>query len=1053
MFILHSSNKTENLAAHLIQVLRSSPLTSPFSKETFLIQSQGMERWLSQRLAGHFKVWGNYDFLFPNKFFSHVAQQIDSGLNDQEFIRESLLWRFEALLRDVQEPCCAPLRGYLAGGNTALKRYQLAQQLAAVFDQYQIMRTDMLDQWTRGQPRYKTATEAWQMALWRRLTAQIGSRHRGALWLDAITRLNAAPANSLADCLPERLSVFGLNSMPPLLLGFLQGLSRHCQVHLYLLNPALSYWADLPSRRRQILHGGTAQADVLPAGHPLLATLGQQGREFQELLLDQVVFELDLDSFEESESAQSLSNLQRLQNDILHNRVVAQGLADDGSISIHACHSRRREVEVLKDQLLQVLEDNPDLQLRDMLVMAPDIERYTAYIDAVFDDIQHAVADRSLRLSNPVLDAFIGFLRLSQGRFGWQEVLDLLAQPAVHGSFGMSETDLELVRHWVEEMHVRWGRSARHKARLGLPENGENTWQAGLERLLMGYAVADDNDFIDGVLPYIHIEGACSEVLGGLYDFLQLLFRASSELAQEKPLQDWGAQLCQYADRLFAATSVGTVERQQLHELLAELRDQFAGLHHDDVELQVIIDWLDGQVAERKSAHGFLRGQLTFCSMLPMRSIPFQVIALLGMNEGDFPKLDRHPGFDLLEQHFQKGDRSRRADDRYQFLEILLAARRQLLITYVGQSLQHNQPLPPSVVVSELLEVLRDTYQLTGLVTAHPMQPFSPRYFQDQDQHRLPAYCASDYQTASALLQPPAPPSIWWREEIAAPDTEVIELQDLFAFFRHPQRYFLRQRLALQLCGREAQAEQSEPFSVEGLDAYLIDQQWLEDELQGIPVSLEKLQAQGHWLSGACGSIHYARQKRLIGAFAQRIQAKEMGDRRADPAIDLQVGQFRLLGNLHNVYRHGSLFYRYANLKGQDFLQAWLQHLIINRIEPQVTALICKDADLRFAPECCRPETLAGLLELYRQGQKRPSPLILEPAMAYCRHAGAAGKNKKSPLEVARESLRKIFTDGYDAEMNLLYRGMQDPGELLDAAFEKQCRTLLLPAWEAAHGD
>lgn len=1055
MFILHSSNKTENLLAHLLQVQRSSPLSSPFSRETFLIQSQGMERWLSQRLASHFKVWANYDFFFPNKFFSHVARQIDSDLNDQAFARESLLWRFEALLRDLQEPCFLPLRGYLVGENSALKRYQLAQQLAAVFDQYQIMRPDMLEAWTSGQPRYRNATEAWQMVLWRRLTEQAGSRHRGTLWLDAIARLMEAPESSLAGCLPERISVFGLNAMPPLLLGFLQALARHCQVHLYLLNPAQSYWADLYSRGRQVLHSNDIPADAQSMGHSLLATLGQQGREFQELLLEQAQFELEAESFEESEAQLPLSNLQQLQKDILNNRPVVQRLTRDGSIAIHACHSRRREVQVLKDLLLQTLQDNPQLQLRDIVVMAPDIECYSAYIDAVFDDIQHAVADRSLRLSNPVLDAFIGFLRLTQGRFGWQEVLDLLAQPAVHGSFGLSETDLELVRHWVEEIQVRWGRSAQHKARLGLPETRENTWQAGLERLLMGYAVAEDHDFVDGVLPYIHIEGASSEVLGGLYDFLQLLFQASSELAQEKTLQAWGEQLYRYADRLFMAASVESAERRQLHELLSELGDNLAVLHHEEVQLQVIISWLEGQVAERKSVHGFLRGQLTFCSMLPMRSIPFQVIALLGMNEGDFPKPDRHPSFDLLQQHFQKGDRSRRADDRYQFLEILLSARRQLLITYVGQSLQqHNQPLPPSVVVSELLEVLQDRYRLTDLVTLHPMQPFSPRYFQGHE--RLPGHSQSDFQTAMALLQPPAPPTAWWQDEIAVPDAEVVELQDLFAFYRHPQRYFLRRQLALQLGGREVQAEESEPFSVAGLDAYQIDQQWLEDELRGMPVSLEKLQAQGRWLSGACGSILYQRHKRLIGDFALRVLAREMGDRRPDLSVDLQVGPFRLVGNLANIHRQGSLFYRYADLKGRDFLQAWLQHLIVNRVRSQPTCLICKDADFRFEPEYCQPETLLDLLELYDQGQKRPSPLIIEPALAYCRQAvklGSGSRSGKTALDMAQQKLLEIIQYDYDKELKLLCRDMQDPAELLDAAFEAQCRALLLPAWEAVHGN
>jgi len=221
----------------------------------------------------------------------------------------------------------------------------------------------------------------------------------------------------------------------------------------------------------------------------------------------------------------------------------------------------------------------------------------------VFDDIQHAIADRSLRLSNNALDAFIRFLDLSQSRFGWQTVLDLLEQPVVYPGFGLSEVDLELIKHWVQDTHVRWGKSARHKQELGLPELSENTWQATLDRLLMGYAVGSDQDFVADVLPYRDIEGSSALALGGLCDFMQLLFKASKELKQAKPLKNWSTQLYYYADQLLAAAE--PVERQQLNELLAELSAELAAVHNDDVELQVIISWLEGMVAERKSSNGF----------------------------------------------------------------------------------------------------------------------------------------------------------------------------------------------------------------------------------------------------------------------------------------------------------------------------------------------------------------------------------------------------------------------------------------------------------------
>ncbi|GAB4258056.1 MAG: exodeoxyribonuclease V subunit gamma [Methylomicrobium sp.] len=1041
MFILHSSNKTENLLEHLTAVITNQPLSSPFAKEVFLIQSQGMERWLSQQLAGKLGVWGHFEFLFPSRFFSTIAQRIDSRLNDEAFDRNKLLWRLEALLRRLDSNVFKPLEHYLNGEDTALKRFQLATQLASIFDQYQIMRPELLVAWQRNESVYDTDTEHWQRALWQRLTEAIGTKHRGGLWLDVIAKLNDAPEYSFADALPERISVFGVNTMPPLFLAFLQGLARHVPLHLYLLNPAQTFWADLATKRQRI-----DQEDS--TGHPLLSALGQQGREFQEMLLEQVSFELELDSFEPGEAE---SNLSRLQNDILNNETPTTELIADGSITVHACHSRMREVEVLKDQLLQALENDPSLELRDIVVMAPDIEIYEPFISAVFDDIQHAVADRSLRLSNHALDALIGFLKLGQSRFGWQTVLDLLERPAVYPGFGLSETDLELIKHWIRDTEVRWGRSAEHRSELGLPAFDENSWRAALDRLLMGYAVGQDQVFIDGILPYIDVEGSMAGALGGFDDFLQLLFKAGNDLKTAKPLKIWGERLYHYADQLLAAADSN--EREQINELLTELGELLPAIHDDPVDWQVICAWLEGRIEEHKSSTGFLRGQLTFCSMLPMRSIPFQVIALLGLNDSEFPKIDRRPTFDLLAADFRKGDRSRRADDRYQFLEILLSARRQLLITYIGQSLDDNASIPPSVVVSELLEVLQSHYRLTDIVVKHPLQAFSPRYFEASED--LFSFSQTDCQTACALSKPKSDRSLWWSGELAIeqPETDetVIDLDELLAFYRHPQRYFLNRCLGLRFDAIAADAEEREPFALDQLNAYTIYHEWLDTTLHDRPLSVQKLKAQGRWLSGVAGDIEFTRQQRPIDAFADSIRSKHPGEALEELSVDLRIGRFRLVGKLGCRYRNGSLFYRYAALKGKDFIAAWLHHLLINRIESQKTWLLALDADLLFEADDCALGDLDGMLALYSQGLRRPDAFFVEPAFAYIKQAVKLAQSRrasKPALAVAIEQLDRAMEQPYEAELQKLFGAAYNAQALLDETFEERCRELLLPAWE-----
>jgi len=1046
MLILHSSNKTENLLEHLAVILNTAPLSSPFAKEVFLIQSQGMERWLSQQLASHFQVFANFDFLFPGKFFSQMARRIQQKLSTDVFVRELMVWRFELLLRDIEEPIFAPLQHYLSGENTELKRFQLATHLAQVFDQYQMMRPQLLNDWQRGKLNYNSNTEKWQQALWLKITEQTQEQHRGALWLQAIDKFNRLEEGALSAQLPERISVFGLNTMPPLFMEFLQGLSRHTDVHFYLLNPAQAFWADIVNKKQAELEG-------FENGHPLLASLGQQGREFQQMLLDRA-FTLELDSFEENTG--NLSLLEHLQNDLLNNDSLGRELDKDDSISIHSCHSRLREVEVLKTQLLHALETDADLELREIVVMAPNIEQYAPFISAVFADIQHGIADKSLRSSNATLDAYLKFLRLTQGRFGWQSVIDLLEQKEVYSCFGLNETDVILIRHWVAETRIRWGKSAQYKKQLQLPESVENTWQAGLDRLLMGYAVSSDDAFFADVLPYSEIEGNSADALGGLYDFIRLLFKASKVLAKSYSTKQWAETLLEYAELLFPAEAMSSeqqAEKLQMNEILLELSSEINEVHDQPVSLSVIMAWLDGRVTETKSANGFLRGQLTFCSMLPMRSIPFKVIALLGMNEGEFPHTDHHLTFDLLAKDFQAGDRSRRADDRYQFLEILLSTRKQLIMTYIGQSMSENEAIPASVIIQELLDVMHSHYQIDQFVIQHPLQSFSAAYFSGQPD--LMSYNPNDLATANALRKPVTENSVWWQGQLNTELEKQLEVHELFAFYRHPQRYFLQTQLQLHLQKIEAEEPERELFSLLGMDNYAIDHEWIEAGLQDESLSLAKLKAQGRWISGELGEVLFEEKQQEIARFVEKIQAKQAGDLIEPVAIDMQVADVRLQGVLAQQYSQDCLFYRHTAMKGKDFMQAWIQHLIMNRMAKKTTHLISKDAFISFQPEHIQMDDLERVLQFFQQGQSQPNAFFTEAAFSYIKQQAAlktSARTTKPAIEAAKESLHKSIEQIFEPELKLLYENVEIDS-LLNAEFEAICNELLLPAWEAAQAE
>ncbi|MBN4068728.1 exodeoxyribonuclease V subunit gamma, partial [Desulfotalea psychrophila] len=233
MFYLHLSNKSENLIRHLVEVLHLDDKRDPFVPEYFLIQSQGMERMLSQRLAERFVSWCNYEYMLPTRFFALMADRLGVETGAEEYARDQLCWRIEQILRGVSGDTFRLLIRYMAHDASGMKRYQLAQQLAYVFDQYQIMRLAMMDGWEQGKRFTENPAEIYQMELWKLLGEEIGHvRHRGVFLRDLIHHLNEK--SDLSSVLPKRLSVFGVHSLPPILLSCLQALSNHCDIHFYL---------------------------------------------------------------------------------------------------------------------------------------------------------------------------------------------------------------------------------------------------------------------------------------------------------------------------------------------------------------------------------------------------------------------------------------------------------------------------------------------------------------------------------------------------------------------------------------------------------------------------------------------------------------------------------------------------------------------------------------------------------------------------------------------------------------------------------------------------
>ncbi|HIP53781.1 MAG TPA: exodeoxyribonuclease V subunit gamma, partial [Chromatiales bacterium] len=741
MFRLYQSNRLEHLAERLAEVT-SDGNRSPFAVEEVVVPHPGMGRWLALRLAERQGICANMRFPLPGAFIWDLFRRLLPGEIPARsgFESDVLAWRIAAILEALPEDAVfEPLQAYLMHADERM-RHELAQRIAEVFDQYLVYRPDWILEWEKG--RAATEEDAWQAALWQRLAGEGGARH----WVYWQQRFYHALDAGDLEQLPRRLSLFAIQTLSPGYLHVLQRLAERVDIHLFLLNPSEGYWTEIVSestKARRESAGGDGGL-YLDVGNPLLSSLGGQGRDFFATIL-----ELDPGSEESFEAPEETTLLARLQSDILRlaspeegERVSADTICADPSLQIHACHSPMREVEVLQDRLLDLFERQPGLTPDQVLVMTPDIATYTPYIEAVFGEpgdrpaIPFQLADRPGLDAAPLVRAFLELLRMPLGRFEADRPLAVLEVAAVQRRFGIVEGDMPCILRWVRENAIRWGQDADHRNRFRRGDGGANSWRTGLDRLLLGYALGDGaGRLFGGLAPYAGAEGDV-DVMGALQEFMARLFRLARRLRRSRPLAEWGTLLLETLDGFFQPAGEEEAQLQLLRDLLAEMLEEARlAAYQSAVSLERLLWLLEQRIGRTRGLGGFLRGGVTFSALTPQRSLPFEVICLVGMNDGSFPRDRRPPDFDLMQQLHRPGDRSRRADDRYLFLETLLSARQSLIISYVGQDIGDNSPRPPSVVVSELIDYLarltpdaeaRARVRISKVVR-HPLQPFNRR--------------------------------------------------------------------------------------------------------------------------------------------------------------------------------------------------------------------------------------------------------------------------------------------------------------------------------------
>ena len=1053
-FHLHASNRLEVLAERLAEVL-ATPLGSPLSPEIVVVQSKGMETWLRMELARHLGISANIVFPFPNRIIAGIFRQVLGLEEDPDFSHpRALTWKvMEAVGRLLDQPQFRDIRAYLEVPPQESKLYQLSSRIAQVFDQYLVFRPDMLLNWEKGK------ADHWQAILWRHLIGERMVLHKARL--KQLFMKYQAEGHVKAGQLPQRISVFGISSLPPYHMQVLGAVAQRTEVNLFLLNPCKEYWGDIiPRQRLSSLKkraknkGLDPELMHLQTGNRLLASMGKLGRDFQDIILE--FNPVEHNHYVEDPPKTLLSHIQ--DHILLLREPGEQGKVKiphhDRSVQIHSCHSPMREMEILKDHLLEMLEQDPGLLPKDIVVMTPDIEAYTPYIQAVFggreDDPRHipfTIADRTLTHEGQVGVTLQKILLLPRTRFTASQVLEILETKPVRNRYQISEEDLSLIRNWVYESGIRWGVDETQKEKEGLPPIRENTWSFGLDRLLLGHALPEINRLFKEILSYEKAAMIAPELLGKFSAFLNTLFNHLRNLEEKRTLSNWAHKLGLILEGLMAPDEETNLEYEKVRGVLEELSGYEARGFNRDVGLEVVAQFLKEELQAQGFGFGFLGGGVTFCALVPMRSIPFKVICLVGMNYDTFPRQAKPLQFDLMAQNPRRGDRSKRDDDRYLFLEAILSARDKLYISYVGQNLEDNSAIPPSALVSELIDCIQDGFvpdqdgsHGPTIVVTHRLQGFSPAYFSDQKPFF--SYSQENLEGAKALAgQQTERPFV--SEELPLP-SETVEplIEDLVEFFKNPSKYFLKRRLGIRLPAVEEAVQEKEPLSVGGLEAYHLEQfagkqlAALKDNALGQDDYLEEIyrlsRARGMLPHGSLGKASLARRAAEVADFLQRLCDEQKEDPLPPLEVEIALSGITIRGRLDNIYPSFLLSHRLGKIRAKDKIATWVKHLVINTAAPSgyphASVFIGKGEKLSLPPVDRAQEFLQELAELFVTGLRRPLAFFPETSLTYASRR-LKGKNHQQALAMARAAWfgsERFRGEGQDEYFNICY-GREDP--------------------------
>lgn len=998
------SHNLKNLANQLTGLMEDHLPEDPLQHQQIIVPNLDTSRWLKMFLAEQSGIAANLEFILPSEWQWNQVRKLYPDLpktlpSDHEPMKWGI---YEVLLESSLREKFPFLNRYITSMGEEYKQQRcldLAGQMAWLFDQYQVYRPDMVMSWQNG--RSGSGDEEWQSALWRLLDKRIKNR------VDDDSKFNRAELFlNVSDSVlrgeikfEQPLIVFNPGLIPKTIAQLFKEAGNQTDVYLFFIQPSKN------TKERQ---------------NELLRSFGSESRRISVLFEDK-----DAETLYAYPLHTGSSDLNYIQNSIIKNEPITPKEKSEKpleGIQVRSCHSPVREIETLHQFLIEQFEKEKSLHPDDILVVTPNLDQYRPAIHAVFGSKEKGLpqipyhCDLQNTGEYDLNRAFLNVLSLIDSRFTYSRIVDFIAMKSVREKFGLSEPDTDRVRRWMKDNHVIWGLSPEHRADWGQPAETLQTWSEALKRGWLGQWIDVGEDrLLNNTLLFNEVNSTSEkEVWASFSKFLNALEEIRKQSKVSRTCKGWCDFAMRWMENLFVDDALVSREGIELKKILDSMKESCTLVKFEGAigfaELSSVLRTALEKKSTGSSSANFNRG-VVFSSMVPVRSIPAKIIALIGLNEETFPRKPSAPEFDLMAQKPALHDRNRKEEDRNLFLESMLAAKNIHYCSYVGQSPVDNETIPPSPILGDWIDILAKYAGMKSdqIVKKEPLSGYSPTLFQTRRNYSRTYYNTaksisggtgkvSGLRTTGPLTQPEEDDSIY--------------INQFVRFFGNPVQWFLKNRFDARLYEPETDKEE---FELDSLEKHILFQRvfgWVQRKLS--QQQMEKMLMQ----SGALPT-GWAGQKEL----REMIQNVHVGINKLDhhslePAIiqkdlSFQIGDIRFEGDLITYSKTHFLEISPSSMSGKLALQTWIRHLLLSVFDGAngESYLLCEMKEgkpklFRFKAVSNAEKLLEPFVKLYKMGISEPQQFFPKTVYTFVEEQ-IKGSSK------AMNKARKEFEGGY----------------------------------------